>query len=141
AGQTQMTAAVTIKGGTVVEPNESFGLKLTAPTGATIADPTGVGTIINDDTAFTVNDVSITEGQSGSKSMTFTITRKGVTAGTSSVQYKTANGTATAGSDYSAVALTTTSFGPGVTTKTVAVTIKGDVTSEANETLLLLLSS
>jgi hypothetical protein len=40
---------VTIVGDRVSEPNESFFLNLTGAQNAQIADPQGVGTILNDD--------------------------------------------------------------------------------------------
>jgi chitinase len=58
-----------------------------------------------------------------------------------SVKYQTANGTATAGTDYTAKALTTVSFTPGQTTKTVTVTIRGDLVKEPNETYTLQFSA
>ena len=55
------------------------------------------------------------------------------------VQYGTANGTASAGSDYKARSGTLT-FAAGETSKTVSVAVKGDTAVEANETLTLNLS-
>ena len=49
------------------------------------------------------------------------------------VNYSTANGTATAGSDYVSVSGTLT-FAPGQTSKTLTVWIVGDKKKEANET-------
>lgn len=57
------------------------------------------------------------------------------------VKYATANGTAAAPADYTAKALTMLSFSPGQTTKTVTVSVKGDLTVEPNETLFVNLSS
>ncbi len=51
AGTTQQTIDVTVNGDTVVEPNETFVVNLSSPSGATIADSQGQGTISNDDTA------------------------------------------------------------------------------------------
>lgn len=51
AGQTSRTAAVTIRGDTLVEVDETFSLTLAAPTNATLADGTATGTIVNDDSA------------------------------------------------------------------------------------------
>ena len=59
-----------------------------------------------------INDVSITEGNSGTKLATFTVSRTGGTA-PFSVDYATANGSATAGSDYVAISTTTLSFSQG----------------------------
>src|SRR5262249_7091726 len=49
------------------------------------------------------------------------------------VQAATANITASAPSDYTALPLTTLSFAPGETEKTIAVTVNGDTTVEQNE--------
>jgi hypothetical protein len=43
------TITVPVVGDTTVEPNETFTLQLSNPTGATIADGTAVGTIVDDD--------------------------------------------------------------------------------------------
>lgn len=48
-GDTKRTIGVTVVGNNVVEPNETFTVNLSAPTNATIADGSGVGTIANDD--------------------------------------------------------------------------------------------
>ncbi len=55
------------------------------------------------------------------------------------VNYATANGTATAGSDYVSKSGTVT-FPPGQTTHTISVTVKGDKQKEANETFFVDLS-
>src|SRR5262249_35111374 len=57
------------------------------------------------------------------------------------VQYATANGTATAPADYTAIPLTTLTFNPGQTTKTVTVAVNGDMLDEANETFVVNLSA
>ena len=56
-----------------------------------------------------------------------------------SVDYRTADGTATAGADYEA-ASGTLSFAPGETSKTVSVTTLDDAHDEGEETLTLVLS-
>ena len=55
------------------------------------------------------------------------------------VKYDTADGTATAGSDYTAASGTLT-FPAGTVAKTIAVTIKGDLLNEPDETLKVVLS-
>jgi ELWxxDGT repeat protein len=81
-----------------------------------------------------------TEGNSGTRALQFTITRRGVSSGPASVAYSTVPGTASPGSDYDPVS-GTISFASGETVKTVSVTIHGDTDSEPNETLFLTLSS
>jgi Zn-dependent metalloprotease len=89
--------------------------------------------------AITVNDVSVTEGDSGTKLATFTVTR-GTGTGSSSVNYATANGTAVAPGDYAAKSGTLT-FASGQTQKTVSVTVNGDTAVEPNERFFLNLSA
>jgi serralysin len=83
-----------------------------------------------------VADVTVGEAVG---SMVFTIVRSGDLSLASSVNYSTANGSATAGSDYSA-ANGTISFAPGQATATVAVNVINDSLVENPETLTLNLS-
>src|SRR5262245_16213824 len=143
AGDTTKTVAVTINGDTTVEADETYVVNLSNPANATISDNQGLGTITNDDGTvnFSIDDVTQAEGNSGTTTFTFTVTLSGTTALTTSVDVQTANGTATAGSDYVAVPLTTLTFLSGDTTKTVAVTVNGDTTFETNETFFVNLSN
>ena len=88
-----------------------------------------------------VLDVSTSEGNSGTKNLSVTVKlSKSDRTKTISASFVTQDGTATAGSDYSAVS-GTVSFAPGTTTRTVTVPITGDTTLEPNENFLLLLSN
>jgi aryl-phospho-beta-D-glucosidase BglC (GH1 family) len=145
AGQTQKTVTVQINGDTVYEPDETFLFNLSSPTGATLGRGQAVGKILNDDAApvvpvASINDVTVTEGNSGTKVATFTLTLSQPASQTVTVAYATSNGTATAGSDYQAVSGSVT-FAPGVTAQTISVTIFGDTVVEANETFSVLLSN
>ena len=51
ANQTSRPVAVTVRGDTTVEPDETFSLLLSNPTGATLGTATGVATLFNDDVA------------------------------------------------------------------------------------------
>ncbi|MGB8852425.1 MAG: S8 family serine peptidase [Pirellulales bacterium] len=82
---------------------------------------------------------SVIEGNAGTTSLVFTVSLSATSASTVTVNYATANGSATAGNDYSA-ATGTLAFAPGETTKTVAVDVIGDLAFEANETFSLVLS-
>src|SRR5438874_1596865 len=57
---------------------------------------------------------------------TFTVTLSNPSDQTITVDYATADGSATAGSDYVAVPTTTLTFNPGETSKPVVVVVKGD---------------
>ena len=87
-----------------------------------------------------INDAQTNEGQSGTKSLSFTVSLSGATTQTVTVSFATADGSATAGSDYVATSGILT-FNPGELTKPVNVTINGDPTVEPDETFFVNLSS
>ena len=87
-----------------------------------------------------IGDRSITEGNTGTASATFTVTLSAASSQTITVAYTTANGTATAGSDYQAVSGTLI-FAPGETSKTITVAVIGDRLAEANESFFVNLSN
>ncbi len=135
-GETTQTIHAHINGDTEVEPTETYRILLSAPTGATIADGTGIVTITNDDAValptLSIADAAIVEGNAGSKVMALTVTLSKAAAGPVTVGYATANDTATAGSDYTAKTGTLT-FAAGETAKTIQVNVTGDALVEANE--------
>src|SRR5262249_43875951 len=90
--------------------------------------------------AISVGDVSIVEGNSGTKNAGFQLTLSHASTVDVSVAYATADGTATAGSDYTAVSGTAV-FRAGTTTVTVNVPILGDTPVESDETFVLNLSA
>jgi hypothetical protein len=140
-GQTSATITLNVNGDTGPEGDENFTVLLSNASGATIADGSATGTIVNDDGTpplVTINDVTVTEGDGGTSLMTFTVTRTGGT-GAFDVDWDTANGTATEPSDYLA-ASGTLHFGVGQMTDTISITINGDTDAEFNETLQILLS-
>ena len=69
-----------------------------------------------------------------------TLIRAGGSKGTVSVNYSTADGTATAGSDYTAVSGTLV-FADGETSKTFSIPVANDGVPEADETVQLVLSA
>lgn len=142
-GQTTQTVNVAIKGDILDETNETFFLNLSSPTNATIADSQGIGTITDNDAppALSINNVAVTEGNGGSTNVVFTITLSAASGLAVTVNYATANGTATSPGDYTAVATTGITFSPGQTIKTVSVTVKGDTLTESNETFFINLSA
>ncbi|MEA5551989.1 PKD domain-containing protein [Anabaena cylindrica UHCC 0172] len=141
-GETTKTISVQVAGDTVDEFDETFFLNLSNATNATIADDQGVGTIVDNDAppTLTINDKTVTEGDNGTQTMTFTVSLSNQSQKTISVNYATANGTATAGSDYTATNGTLT-FAPGEITKTVSVQIIGDALIESDETFNINLSN
>jgi len=88
-----------------------------------------------------INDVTVAEGQSGTSVLNFTVTLSAASNLPVTLNYQTANGTATAPSDYVAIPLTSLTFDPGVTTKTFTVLINGDVNFEPDETFTVNLTN
>lgn len=91
--------------------------------------------------ALTISDVSVTEGNSGTVNAVFNVNLSAASTQAVTVTYATANGSATAGSDYVALGPATLTFAPGETSKTIVVTIQGDTLTEGNETFFLNLSA
>jgi hypothetical protein len=86
-----------------------------------------------------IGDVSANEGNSGTVSAAFAVSLSAPSSNTVTVNYATADGTATAGSDYTAASGSVT-FPPGTTSQTINVVISGDTTIEATETFVVNLS-
>ena len=142
-GQTSKSVPVTIVDDALAEDDETFTLNLSNATGGiAIADPTGTGTIQNDDPDPTVSvgDASVLEGDTGSTTLTFPVTLSGPSGHEIDVDYATSDGTATAGSDYTATNGTLV-FAAGETTKQIHVTVAGDFLDEGDETLTVTLSA
>jgi hypothetical protein len=90
--------------------------------------------------AVTITNVSANEGDSGTKNFTFHLQLSKANPKASTVLFSTANGTATAGSDYVAKTNQLVTFPAGTTGQNVAVTVKGDTAPEPNETFTAKLS-
>ncbi|TRV39395.1 MAG: hypothetical protein EWV71_05525 [Microcystis flos-aquae Mf_QC_C_20070823_S20D] len=147
AGETSKTITVAVNGDTKVESNETFFLNLsnlqTNGSNVTLADNQGQGTITDDDSAsIAITDVTITEGNSGTTNAVFTVSLSSAVDTAITLDYTTANGTATTeDNDYTAIPTTTLTFNPGETSKTITVAVNGDNQVELNETFFLNLSN
>jgi subtilisin family serine protease len=141
AGATTGTIAVAILGDYDIESNETFQVVLSSPSNATIADDTAIGTIVNDDAvpSISVTSKSQSEGNSGTPNMVFDVQLSNATGAPVTVNYSTADISATAGIDYLATTGTLT-IPAGATSATIAVPIIGDTEIEANETFELQLT-
>ncbi len=107
-----------------------------------VACPQGCGTgIVNALGAVTgagsgallISDVSATEGNAGTKIFTFTVSLSKALPGNVTFDVATANGTASAGSDYVSLSQTNQTITAGATSKNFSVTVNGDATVEADE--------
>ena len=139
------TLSVTIVGDALDEPDETFFVELTKATGATIDDGEGVGTILDDDAAPTVqvpSSLSVPEGQTGDTTYASIDVSLSAPSGQEvDVDWATADGTATeAGTDYTGKS-GTLHFAPGETSATVVIPVIGDVASEVDETFTVTLTS
>jgi len=88
-----------------------------------------------------IGDVSISEGNNGTKVATFTVGLSETLSSAVSYSITTSDGTATAGSDYVARSLNNESIPAGSTSKTFSVTINGDTTAEPSETFNVSISN
>src|SRR5207302_1715666 len=126
-GETAKTVAVTIRGDTIYETDETFILELSSPTNASLGTASATGTttydgterllvnlsnpsnaglettsaegIIGDDDFPTVSaaSASVVEGNAGTTDLVFTLTLSNPSAFAVAVNYATADGSATAG--------------------------------------------
>jgi hypothetical protein len=87
-----------------------------------------------------VRDVSVTEGHAGTLTAYLPVSLSARPAAGVSVQYATADGSATAGFDYVATSGTLW-FGPNDTVRTIPVVVKGDVATEGDETVVITLAN
>ena len=138
AGSTTGSISVPIINDTAIELAETFFVNLSSPSAqANITDSQGIGTInVDEKTTITINDITVNENAGNA---VFTVTINPVAQSAVSVNYATANGTATAGSDYTATS-GTLSIAAGSTTGTISVPIIDDTAVENAETFVVNLS-
>ncbi len=139
-GATTQFITIQVLGDVEVEPNETFFVKLSNAENATIRHSQATGTIKNDDVDLSINDVTVLEGDTGTKNAVFTVTAFGSTDRTVSVSYTTLGGTAIAGADFLPAAGAIT-FAPGGGAAFITVPIVGDKFNESTETFLVQLLS
>jgi hypothetical protein len=139
AGQSSTTITIPILRDGDVEGGEAFTIRLSNASGAAIGNDTAQVALIDDD-GFTIADVSIVEGTGGSAAMVFTVILASAMVATTTVDYAPSDGSALAGSDYTATSGTLT-FNAGITSRTFTVPINGDADFEGTETFLVTLSN
>jgi hypothetical protein len=147
----QTTAQVTIDptADSTVEPDEAVVLTVTSGTGYTPGGSPATGTIANDDIALAIAALDATKpegntGSSPSTPFTFTVTRTGLTTGSTTVNYAgTGSGTNPANAaDFVGGVLPsgTVSFAAGETSKPITINVNGDATVEPDEGFTVTLS-
>lgn len=141
-GVTTQTVTAGVAGDTLLEANETYTIQLSGAANAIIVDSQGLGTISNDDPLPSVSIVSrnITERNSMTQAEALQVTLSTASGLPVSIDYATADGTATAGSDYVATSGTLV-IPAGTTTSNISVGVTGDTAIESDETFTVTLSS
>ena len=147
AGQ---TATVAVTDDAVIEADESFTASLTinagTPVGGRTNDltDTGIGEIVNDDTAtLTITDVSLAEGSGGGfTNFDFTVTSPVEVQDGFSLAFTVNDGTATDADDFDVVTTSPVAFfGTAGETQTIRVAVVADDVSEDDETFTVTLGA
>ncbi|MBP9145626.1 MAG: DUF11 domain-containing protein [Thermoanaerobaculia bacterium] len=125
----------------VAEPAEAFTVLLANALGATVVDGSGSGTILDDDTVVvSIANAAVVEGDSGDVELALPITLSAPSFGAVEVDVTMTAGSATEGSDYSAVGGHLT-IPAGETAAWVVLVVHGDLLDEADETVEVTLSN
>ena len=130
-GETKQTIVVPTIDDATAEETETFTVELSAPSGATVADGTATATITDDDEppTLSIDDATaVSEGEAAE----FTVRLSAPSSAAVAVSYATVDGTALAGSDYTA-ASGVLRFEPGETERTITVATLADEQVEGTE--------
>lgn len=123
---------------TQIQENDDLVIEWSVSDSVTIADyysqPEAARiNILLDGVEASISDVSIVEGDSGTKFANFTVNLDAASSEVVNIGYATEDGNAKVTEDYTE-ATGTVSFNPGETSKTISVEVLGDIVGEANET-------
>ena len=139
-GSTTQSFRVPVVNDDIAEPDETFTARLYTASGASIADDTGIATILDDgDSAprISVNDVTVAENAGPA---VFAVSLSKASGYTVLVNAATRNGTALQPGDYTLTSGTVT-FAPGITTGRLVVPIINDQIAEPNENFTVQLAT
>ncbi|WP_172973517.1 Calx-beta domain-containing protein, partial [Limnospira platensis] len=143
-GQTRQVINVPVFGDTKVEPDETFTVNLSNPQNAELGRRRATGTILNDDIIvpqITIADTQLKEGDRGQTNARFVVTLDNPSSERVTVNYATADGTATVRDrDYRRTAGRLI-FQPGQTRQVINVPVFGDTKVEPDETFTVNLSN
>jgi len=140
-GTMSQKIAILVIGDKTYEADETFLVRLSGATNASLSDDSATGTIKNDDAlpAISIDNRSVNEGPGGTL-IEFTVSLAAASELPVTVDYATADKTAKAGMDYAETHGTLT-FAPGQTTAKVSVTVYGDSNKEPTKTFFVNLSN
>ena len=143
-GETQKTIRVATEDDPIAEETEELQVILASPSGATIADGTGVGALNDNDvvglTLSIADAPAVTEGDNAE----FIVTLSAASTTTVTVNYSTVDGNgptgAVGGNDFTAATNGVVQFDPGQTQRTIVVATADDPQTEQTETFEVSLS-
>ena len=136
AGSVQSAINIPLGVDDETEPDETFSVVVAqvAGGGSVIGDDTGVATIVDADAvsganpAITVSSTTVHEGDSGQRRAQFQVHLSRAPVSNVTITYTTADGTASAGVDYTAKLPGTVVFAPGQISKSIDVAITPNTT-------------
>ncbi|KQM69470.1 hypothetical protein ASE74_05645 [Pedobacter sp. Leaf216] len=131
------TFTVAITNDNVVEPSETFSATLSNPIGniVTIATATATATITDNDTSVATITAGTAGNENGPVNGTFNVTLSNPSSTDTQITY-TLGGSATEGSDYTAITTKTITIPAGQTTGTITIPVKTDLVVEGTETVI-----
>ncbi len=136
-GTQYLTATATTVAGSPYGDTSQF----SPPVQVSIATPTPTTPTATPTPTVSVGNVTQAEGNTGTTTFAFPVTLSAAAATPVTVQYATADGTATVADDDYVAAAGTLTIPAGSTTGTIDVTVVGDTKFEADETFTVTLSS
>ncbi len=139
-GPESLSITIPVVGDAVVEPDESFRVLFTDMVGGGSTESTAVATILNDDVELSIGDVTLVEGNGGTKDAVFTILAQGGVNTFVSINYTTVSNTAVAPGDFTAKS-GVVHLMPGSSSATIRVPVVGDNLNEDTETFWVVLTS
>ena len=143
AGQASATLTVNVAKDSTVELDENFTVTLSDPNAGVITSPTAEGTILNDDSSvISLTATSVNEGDSGGTLLVFTVSLTHPVDVALTIDRATlATGSATAGSDFTALTAANLTIPAGEISASFSVTVAGDNDVEPDETVAASLSN
>ena len=133
-------ASFTFSAGATVIAGDVISATATAATGDT-SEFSQVQGVVDGVTTVSIADAANLEGEAGASPQTFEITLSAPSTMVVSVIVATEDGSATAGTDFTAINGQSVQFAPGETTKLISVDLLGDGVIENNETFTVTLSN
>ena len=145
-GEVTKSFNVNVNPDAVVEPDEMFFVNLTNANYGSLSDANAMVMILDDDNnepslpMLSVNDASVTEGDTGTTSMSFTVVLSEAASEDVTFDYTTASGSAVAPNDYVNTAGSLT-IPAGQTQQSITVVVNGDLLEEGKESFQVNLSN